>query len=47
MATRRRFLQVGSVAGAGLFLYYRNGLPRLFAAPIRAALSIPATFPST
>ena len=32
MSTRRRFLQVGSVAGAGLFLYYRNGLPRLFAA---------------
>jgi spore coat protein A, manganese oxidase len=31
MATRRRFLQIGSVAGAGLFLYYRNGLPRLFA----------------
>jgi spore coat protein A, manganese oxidase len=32
MSTRRRFLQVGSVAGAGLFVYYRNGLPRLFAA---------------
>src|SRR5512145_1423266 len=31
MSTRRRFLQVGSVAGAGLFLYYRNGLPRVFA----------------
>jgi spore coat protein A, manganese oxidase len=32
MASRRRFLQIGSVAGAGLFLYYRNGLPRVFAA---------------
>jgi len=31
MASRRRFLQIGSVAGAGLFLYYRNGLPRVFA----------------
>ena len=30
MTTRRRFLQVGSVAGAGLFLYHRNGLPWLF-----------------
>ena len=34
MATRRQFLQIGSAAGAGLFLYYRNGLPRVFAAPI-------------
>jgi len=32
MASRRRFLQIGSVAGAGLFLYHRNGLPRVFAA---------------
>ena len=32
MATRRKFLQIGSAAGAGLFLYYRNGLPRVFAA---------------
>jgi FtsP/CotA-like multicopper oxidase with cupredoxin domain len=32
MTTRRRFIQIGSVAGAGLFLYYRNGLPRVFAA---------------
>jgi FtsP/CotA-like multicopper oxidase with cupredoxin domain len=31
MTSRRRFLKVGSVAGAGLFLYYRNGLPRVFA----------------
>jgi spore coat protein A len=31
MTTRRRFIQIGSVAGAGLFLYYRNGLPRVFA----------------
>ena len=34
MATRRQFLQIGGAAGAGLFLYYRNGLPRVFAAPI-------------
>jgi FtsP/CotA-like multicopper oxidase with cupredoxin domain len=34
MTTRRRFIQIGSVAGAGLFLYYRNGLPRVFAAAI-------------
>jgi spore coat protein A, manganese oxidase len=31
MTTRRRFIQIGSAAGAGLFLYYRNGLPRVFA----------------
>jgi len=34
MTNRRRFLQIGSVAGAGLFLYYRNGLPRVFAQAI-------------
>jgi FtsP/CotA-like multicopper oxidase with cupredoxin domain len=34
MVDRRRFLQIGTFAGAGFYLYYRNGLPRVFAAPI-------------
>jgi FtsP/CotA-like multicopper oxidase with cupredoxin domain len=42
MATRRRFLQIGSVAGAGLFLYYRNGLPRVFAQAIPGGSLDPA-----
>jgi len=42
MTTRRRFLQIGGVAGAGLFLYYRNGLPRVFAAPIPGGTLDPA-----
>jgi spore coat protein A len=42
MTTRRRFLQIGSAAGAGLFLYYRNGSPRVFAAPIPGGTLDPA-----
>jgi FtsP/CotA-like multicopper oxidase with cupredoxin domain len=34
MVDRRRFIQIGSFAGAGFYLYYRNGLPKVFAAPI-------------
>jgi hypothetical protein len=34
MLDRRRFLQIGTFAGAGFYLCYRNGLPRVFAAPI-------------
>ena len=34
MVDRRRFIQVGTVAGAGFYLYYRNGLPRVFAQAI-------------
>jgi spore coat protein A len=45
MATRRRFLQIGSVAGAGLFLYYRKGLPRVFAAPIPGGTLDPLSVP--
>jgi FtsP/CotA-like multicopper oxidase with cupredoxin domain len=45
MATRRRFLQIGSVAGAGLFLYHRNGLPRVFAAPIPGGTLDPLSVP--
>jgi FtsP/CotA-like multicopper oxidase with cupredoxin domain len=44
MTTRRRFLQIGSVAGAGLFLYYRNGLPRVFAA-IEGGTLLPGDVP--
>ena len=45
MATRRQFLQIGSAAGAGLFLYYRNGLPRVFAAPIPGGTLDPSAVP--
>jgi spore coat protein A len=45
MATRRRFLQVGSVTGAGLFLYYRNGLPRVFAQAIPGVTLAPTSVP--
>jgi len=31
MVDRRRFIQLGTFAGAGFYLYYRNGLPRVFA----------------
>jgi len=34
MVDRRRFIQLGSFAGAGFYLYYRNGLPRVFAQAI-------------
>jgi spore coat protein A, manganese oxidase len=34
MVDRRRFIQLGTVAGAGFYLYYRNGLPRVFAQAI-------------
>ena len=45
MATRRQFLQIGSAAGAGLFLYYRNGLPRVFAAAIPGGTLDPTSVP--
>jgi spore coat protein A len=31
MVDRRRFIQLGTFAGAGVYLTYRNGLPKLFA----------------
>jgi FtsP/CotA-like multicopper oxidase with cupredoxin domain len=45
MTSRRQFLKIGSAAGAGLFLYYRNGLPRVFAAPIPGGTLDPLTVP--
>jgi FtsP/CotA-like multicopper oxidase with cupredoxin domain len=31
MVDRRRFMKIGTFAGAGYYLYFRNGLPRVFA----------------
>ena len=45
MVERRRFIQLGTYAGAGFYLYYRNGLPRLFAAPIEGGSLDPLLVP--
>ncbi len=45
MVDRRRFIQIGTFAGAGFYLYYRNGLPRVFAAPIPGGSLDPLSVP--
>ena len=45
MVDRRRFIQLGTFAGAGFYLCYKNGLPRVFAAAIPGGTLDPADVP--
>ncbi|MCG6925594.1 MAG: bilirubin oxidase, partial [Acidobacteria bacterium] len=45
MVDRRRFIQIGSFAGAGFYLTYRNGVPKVFAAPIPGGTLDPLSVP--
>jgi FtsP/CotA-like multicopper oxidase with cupredoxin domain len=42
MIDRRRFIQLGTLAGASFYLYFRKGVPRVFAEPIQGGSLDPA-----